>query len=647
MSSGMRRGDHVPLLRNRPLLRRIARAARPHRTRLAVLAGLVTLSTVLPLAQPLLLRSVIDGLGRQQAFSSLAVPLAAIGVCGALAVFFGFLAARQADRTGHQVVADLQRGLFDHLSRMPLPFYSTLRPGTLASRLTNDVYATEPLFTTVLVNALANGVTLVAAVTVLAVVDPRLVLILLLIPLVLLPVRRSEARINAVLGASFRQNAQLTAQAESLLNREGVLLARQSGRMEHETERFGGLAETVRATSVRLGKWRALVESGYGAVFAVVYAGLLISGAWAVSTGRATLGTLVLFLMYLRQIQGPVTSLVGLRYPAMRAGAAFSRVFDVLDSELRPDEPGPAPLLPVRGDRPADAEAPVLAMDDVWFRHEPTERISIPGLSHVAAVSGPGQPLTAVAHGRQFASEAAGDHTVLRGVGLEVRRGETVAVVGPSGAGKSTLALLAAALIRPTGGSVTVAGLDTRRHSAQELAGKVALITQDTHLLHETVADNVRYVRPGASDAEVEAACRAAQLDTLIASLPDGYATVIGEKGHRLSGGERQRLSIARALLKKADLVVLDEPTSQLDSATEELLMASLSLLFADRGVLVVAHRLTTIQSADRILVLEEGRAAEQGSHAELIGLPRGRYRNLYEKQRAGYSPAAPVAADT
>ncbi|WNV85796.1 ATP-binding cassette domain-containing protein [Umezawaea sp. Da 62-37] len=224
-------------------------------------------------------------------------------------------------------------------------------------------------------------------------------------------------------------------------------------------------------------------------------------------------------------------------------------------------------------------------------------------------------------------------HRVLRGVDLTIRAGETVAVVGESGAGKSTIAMLAAGLSAPTGGVVEVHGRDTREIALHDLARTVAFISQDTHVRHDSIAENLRYVRPSATDADVERACRAAQLHRLVESLPDGYDTVIGEKGHRFSGGERQRLSIARALLKDADLVLLDEPTSQLDAGTEDLLTASLAELFADKAVLLMAHRLRTVRDADRILVLSGGVIKENGTHDELLVVPGGQYASLYGKQ--------------
>lgn len=608
MSGGMR-ADHPPLLRNRPLLRRIGQVARPYRRTLGLLAVVVTLATTLPLAVPLILRRVIDDLAAGRSFDTLRWPLAIIAICVVAAVLFDFLSTRLANDVGHQVINDLQCKLYDHLSRMPIAFYATVRQGTVASRLTNDVYATEPLFTSVLVTALANTLTLLTAAIVLAVVDIRLTLVLLLIPLVLYPVRKSEARINAVLGASFRYNAELTAHVESTLHRDSIILARQAGRSTAERRRFATLATTVRDNSIALSVWRASVGAGYGIVFAITYAAMLIFGVWSASSGAASIGTVVLFLLYLRQIQTPVTALIGLRYPSMRAGAAFGRVFDVVESDLRPEPE------PFDRDRPARSSAPVLVFEQVGFRHEPADRVSIPGLSHVGAVSGPGdRGLNAVAHGARTVAERVEERTILRDISFAIRVGETVAITGASGAGKSTLAMLAAALIRPTSGRILVNGRDTCDNAPEDLAGTVALITQEAHLLHGTLADNIRYVSPDASDADVERVCRAAQLDDVVALLPAGLATVVGEKGYRLSGGERQRVAIARALLGNVDLVILDEPTSQLDADTERNLLAALLDLFAERAVLIITHRPAAAQAADRVVVLEDGTFLESGA---------------------------------
>ncbi|WP_157756721.1 ABC transporter transmembrane domain-containing protein [Plantactinospora sp. KBS50] len=406
MSTAAQSSSSPSILRNPVLLRRIVASTRPYRGRILVLLTFVLLAALLSLSQPLLLRGVIDKLAAGAGFEAVAWPLALIGVTGLLGVGAGFAASRIADRIGHSVTRDLQRRLFDHLVGLPLPFYTTVRPGMLVSRLTNDVYAVEPLFTSVIASALASSVTLVVAGVVLVVVDPRLAVVLLIVPLVLWPVRLAESKINTVIRWSFRHNAELSSHVESVLNRDGVLLARQAGALEAERTRFAQLADKVREVALRLASWRAAVGSSYDLVFTITTTALLAGGALLVTGGDVSLGTLFLFLLYLRQIQAPVSTLIGLRYPAFRAGAAFTRVFDVLDSPLRPlADPAPPAAAPdaapsSSSDGTADASSDdaadtgvgpvVLRMREVGFDHVPADDVSIPGLSHEKTVSGPG-----------------------------------------------------------------------------------------------------------------------------------------------------------------------------------------------------------------------------------------------------------------
>ncbi|MBM3525442.1 MAG: ABC transporter ATP-binding protein, partial [Alphaproteobacteria bacterium] len=318
--------------RNRVLLLRIARFAAPYRSSLLGLAALIVVGTALPLAPPVLVRSVVDDLIAGESFSDVRTPIGLFLVFGLVAVAANFVGQVLAARVGFHVIADLQRILFDRFAAMPLGFFTTVRPGTLVSRMTNDVYATEPLFTTIVASALSNAVTLVGAAVVLILVDVRLALIFLLIPLVLLPIRFAEAKINDQLRRSFEENSRLSSSIESLLTRDGILLARQAGQMGAETGRFAALTESLRALSVLGARWRAAVGASYDTVFNLTTAGVLALGAWLVTSGDASVGTLLLFLLYVRLTQGAVSGLAGLRYPTRRAEIAFQRVFDVLDT---------------------------------------------------------------------------------------------------------------------------------------------------------------------------------------------------------------------------------------------------------------------------------------------------------------------------
>lgn len=614
----------IPLLRNRPLLRRIALYGGRHRGRLLGLCVLTSAAAILLLLQPLLLRHIIDELIADADVAALYLPVVLVMIAGLLGVGCTLLADRLAASTAFRIIGELQTALFEHLSRLPFGFFTTVQPGAIVSRLTNDVYAVEPLFTTVLSKAVADTVTLVGAGVVLALIDIRLAFLLLLVPVAIYPIRYIESRINALLFQSFTLNSELSTQAESVLNRDAMLLARQAGGVQAEARRFNQLVREVREMAVRLAAWRAGVSATYGAAFVLTTSAMLGVGAWAVTAGDISIGTLVLFLLYFRQIQSPLMELIGLRYPAIRAGAAFQRVFDVLDSDLRPVAASRAPRV---------VHHVPLAFDGVSYRYPDVSEVSIPGLSHTQAVAVAGFSLTSLA-GAADDARSLDNRDVLTGISFTVQRGEFVAIVGASGVGKSTIAMLAAGIITPSSGKVLVGGHDTTSIDDATVAKAVSLISQETHILHASIAENLRYVRSGASDAEVGRACRAAHLTEFIERLPNGYDTIVGEKGYRLSGGQRQRLAIARALLKDTELVVLDEPTSQLDAETEALVKQSIAAAFKEKAVVMLAHRLTTIIDADRILVLEGGRVVESGTHHELIARTSGgRYATLFRTQ--------------
>jgi ATP-binding cassette subfamily B protein len=416
----------------------------------------------------------------------------------------------------------------------------------------------------------------------------------------------------------------------------------------------------MRARAITLAELYTRINSGFNLLFAVIMSVVFLAGVWLTSTGELTLGTLVLFLLYIRQIQVPVATLGGLRYEMLRAARAFDRVFEVLHSDVpvhtRSSNDGstsqekvpasapngvkstsstaafdPSPRAEVQdlGVNGSVARRPVLVFDDVRFRYHRFEELAISSLSEALPPSETPPAPDATSNGRVMP-------WVLDGVSFSVGRGELVAVVGASGAGKSTIALLAAGLYQPTEGRVQVDGRATLQWTETDLAHRIALITQDTYVLHDTVRANLRYVNEDATDDELAAACEAAHLGALIATLPDGYDTLVGERGYRLSGGERQRLAVARALLKDADLIILDEPTSQLDAETELLIKQTTERLFASKAVLTIAHRLSTIVDANRILVLSGGVIVEEGTHDVLMGLPGGRYAALYRAQVRG-----------
>ncbi len=615
------------LLRDSGLRKAIGSTIRPYRWGVLFLGLVITTATILPLVQPLIYRVVIDRLIEGSAFRELVPYVVAVAVLPIVAVALTYLYTQRAALLGRRVIKDLQMQLYHLLTRMPLEFFTTLRGGAASARLTTDVYGTEPLFTRVMVSVVANTITLLGAIVVLAVIDYRLALILLVIPFVYWPVRNTEQRINQMIRRQNSVNTDISTTAESLLSTPGMTLARQSGQVDQEVGRFEGLTERLRDLATTLASRFAHITAGFELTFSSVTAVVFVVGAWFVSRGDVTLGTLVLFLLYIRLVQGPITALSGLRYEALRAGLAFDRVFEVLRSSE-------ATAMPQSNMTPADGRdmnddtkaASELVFEDVRFEYARPEEVAIASLSRT--VSERAQDNVAI--------QTTQTRRILNGVSFTVSKGESVAIVGQSGAGKSTIALLASGLYHPTGGAITVGGRSTQAWQPNELAQRVALITQDTFVLHDSIKGNLAYVDGRASDEDMLQACQAARLGSLIAALPEDLDTIVGERGYRLSGGERQRLAIARALLKNARLIILDEPTSQLDTETERLIKETTDELFADRAVLTIAHRLSTIRDADRILVLSDGRIVEEGTHEDLIGRSASHYRTLYMAQAGG-----------
>ncbi len=607
------------LLRNRPLREAILLTIRPYRMSVVLLGVLITTATLVPLVQPLIYRKVIDDLIAGQSFGDIMPLVLAVAFLPLATVGLTYVYSHRAAALGRNVIRDLQMQMYRGLAGMPLEFFTTLRGGAASARLTTDVSGTEPLFTRVLVAIIANLVTLVGAVIILMVIDIRLALILLVIPFVFRPVSRTEQRINDLLRNQYGTSTDVNTAAESFFSTPGMTLARQSGQVEGEITRFGAVTERLRSVSTTLASYFARANAAFELTFGVVASLVFVIGAWLVTKGEITLGTLVLFLLYVRLVQAPITALGGLRWEAARAAFAFDRVFEVLRATKGRKDTARENSVPSAAE-PIDTTLPELVFKGVSFQYKRPEEIAIVSLSQ------PGYTQTA-------SSGDAADRWILQDVSFSVSKGEMVAVVGASGAGKSTIAFLAASLYHPTSGEIFACGKRTTSWQEHELARHVALITQDTFVLHDTIRANLAYVHPEASELEMKSACDAARLGPLLAALPKGLDTIVGERGYRLSGGERQRLAIARALLKKADLIVLDEPTSQLDAETELLIKQTTKELFSSKAVLTIAHRLSTIQDANRILVLQDGRFVEEGTHPDLIAKPHGRYATLYKTQ--------------
>lgn len=615
------RWDPLQLLLNGELRRAFVAGMAPYKWRIAGLGLLVAGATLVPLVQPLLYRAVIDSIVLGVEFTAL-LPLAvAIAVAQMLGIGLAYWSTVDAAGLGRRMVRDLQNQAFGTLARMPLEFFTTVRSGAVGTRLTTDVNGTEPLFTKVVVASIANVLTLAGAGIVLFLIDARLAVLLLLIPAIFIPVKRTEQSINYGLRSQSQITTDVATTADAVLSTRGMTFARTSGRVADEAGRFGTLTATLQERSVALARFFARISALYELGFGGISTAVFLVGAWLATQGQVTVGTLILFVLYIRLVQGPVTALSSLRWEALRGAIAFERIHEIVtaDPETRvPHAAGPRPAGPAD---PDGQDLPALRFDAVDFSYAPAERMEIPSLSRLST----GQPQDGQATPRD-------GRPVLREVSFQVRRGQMVALVGASGSGKSTIALLAAGLYTPSGGAVLLEGREVTGLDEDERARAVALISQDPYILHDTIRANLAYVKPGATDGEIMAACARARLGGLLDQLPDGLETIVGEQGYRLSGGERQRLAFARALLKDASLVILDEPTSQLDSETEEWIVQATEELFRDRAVLTIAHRLSTVRGADEVLVLAGGRIVEHGSPGDLL-LRGGPFADLYRAQ--------------
>ena len=582
-----------------------------------VVAG--SIATALP---PLLLRSLLDTAVPEHDRTLVSwLALAAIG----LALVNALLSLVQrwlSVQIGEGVIYDLRVALFDHIQAMPLAFFTRTQTGALQSRLNSDVVGAQRAVTNTLETVVSNiiGLTVTLAIMV-GLEGRRTVLTLGGLPAFLWPARRVGPPLQRATREAMNLNAEMNTTTSERFNVAGALLVKVFGRRRDERDLFARRAARVRDIGVRssmLGRILYVVLGLVGAVgTAVVY---WIGGNLAISEAL-TVGTVGAFVIYVGQIYQPLVQLTNSRVEVLTALVAFERVFEVLD--LPPaiaDRPGAVDLAEPRGR---------IAFEHVWFRHPPGSAVSIPSLE---APRPPSAEEPAVPTGST-------EEWILRDVSFVVEPGETVALVGPSGAGKTTIALLVARIHEVVDGRVTVDGRDVRDLRLDSLHDAIGFVPQDPHLFHETIRDNLRYARPDATDAEIDKALKAARVADLVASLPDGLDTLVGERGYRLSGGEKQRVAIARLLLKDPTVMILDEATSHLDSESEQAIQQALAGALAGRTALVIAHRLSTISGADRILVVEGGRIVEEGGHDSLLAAG-GLYSDLYRAQ------TTPLAAE-
>ncbi len=632
-------GEKPKITRN--LLKRVLGYARPYRGRILILFLLILAASGLGIVTPLIMRQLIDrvipsgDLRRLVGLSAalLAVPAAA----GLLRVWQRRINAA----IGEGVTYDLRTALYGHLQKMSLRFYTHTRSGELISRLNNDVMGAQNAISYTITGFATNLIQCAAVLAVMASLEWRLTAVSVVILPLLIAVSRRLARLLRDLSRrQMEANASMNAAMSETLNIGGALLVKLFGRAAEETERFSRRASALADLDVKRAVLGASFMVFIGLVSAVGTALVYGLGGAMVMAGSLTVGTIVAFGSYLALLYASLQGLANNPVEFATSVVSFERVFEVLD--MRPDireKPGAVELKKIAGE---------LAFEDVSFRYEVRPEGLLTEVQRygrsdgpAAALSGDEPALPAAKQAAGFSGAKSGPGTTpasqarslaLEHISFRVKPGQLAALVGPSGAGKTTVTYLIPRLYDPTEGRVTLDGVDIREATLASLTAQIGMVTQETHLFHDTIRTNLLYARPDARQTDLEEAAKAANIHDFIAGLPDRYDTVVGERGYRLSGGEKQRLALARVILKDPRILVLDEATSSLDSESEALIQEALKRLMAGRTNIVIAHRLSTILAADMILVLDRGRVAESGTHGDLIE-KAGLYANLYETQ--------------
>nr|WP_323369382.1 ABC transporter ATP-binding protein [Streptomyces alkaliterrae] len=575
-------------------MRRVLSLFRPYRARLTVVVLLVAAASLVSVATPFLLREILDVALPEQRTGLLS--LLALGMIAAavLTSVLGVLQTLISTTVGQRVMHDLRTGVYTKLQRMPLAFFTRTRTGEVQSRIANDIGSMQATVTSTATSLVSNATSVVATVVAMLALDWRLTLVsLALLPLFVWISRRVGRERKRLTGERQLQMAAMAAMVTESLSVSGILLGRTMGRSDSLSREFEKESEQLAGLEIRAsmaGRWRMAT---IGIIMAAIPALLYWAGGALLLVGGPTLsiGTLVAFVTLQQGLLRPAVSLLSTGVDIQASLALFQRIFEYLDLPVsiteRPD--------PTRLDRPAGE----VRFEKVSFSYEPS-----------------GRP-------------------TLTDIDLTVPAGSSLAVVGATGSGKSTLSYLVPRLYDVTSGRVTIDGVDVRDLDFGSLSAAVGVVSQETYLLHASVADNLRFAKPSATDGELVAAARAAQIHDHISALPDGYDTVVGERGYRFSGGEKQRLALARTILRDPPVLILDEATSALDTHTEHAVQRAVDNLSAGRTTLTIAHRLSTIRDADQIVVLEGGTVVERGTHDELLRLD-GRYAGLVRRDAAG-----------
>jgi len=593
-------------------LGRIFSYAVPYRKFLAIFIFTVIIDAILIVATPLLLRSLVDdGVipGRADIVTRLALIVAALAIADAA---FSMLGRWFSSRIGEGLIYDLRSQVFEHVQKQSIAFFTRTQTGSLISRINGDVIGAQQAFTSTLSGVVSNSLTLVLVVITMLTLSWQITLIsLILLPVFIVPTKWIGRKLALYTRQSFDLNAEMSSTMTERFNVSGALLVSLYGDRISEGANFRTKARRVADMGIKIAMLNRIFFIAMTSVAAVATSFAYGVGGHLAISKEITIGTLLAITALLARLYGPLTSLSNIRVDVMSALVSFERVFEVLDLEPMVKDPANPVKIPDR--------APTVEFVDVSFSYPKSNEISLASLEGSAE------------------TEVVESGDVLQGISFTCAPGTLTAIVGPSGAGKSTISGLVPRLYDVTSGSILINDINIRDTTILELRSLIGIVTQDSHMLHESIRDNLRYADSSASDVELWKACDAAQIGEFIRTLPSGLDTIVGERGHRLSGGEKQRLAIARLLLKKPQIVILDEATAHLDSENEELVQKALATALAGRTSIVIAHRLSTIVHADQILVLEDGRIIESGKHDELVALG-GLYFELYQRQSLGFT---------
>jgi ATP-binding cassette subfamily B protein len=589
-------------------VRRVWRFARPYRRSILGFLATILISSVIALIPPLIFRLIVDEAipdadKRRIVFLTIVLVVVALGDA-ALQIIQRWYSAR----IGEGLIYDLRVALFDKVQNMPIAFFTRTQTGALISRLNNDVVGAQTAVTGTLGSVVSNLVIFTTTLVAMLALEWRLTLLaLVVLPLFIVPAKRVGTRLQEISREQMGLNASMNTQMTERFNVSGALLVKLFGRHKEEVGAFGSRASRVRDIGVTAAMYGRVFFVALGLVGALGAVAIYGVGAFMVVSGGITIGTLVAMAAFVQRIYQPLTGLTNARLEVLTALVSFERVFEVLDAPVAiTDRMGAVDIVNPRGE---------IEFENVSFRYPPGSSISIASLELSGVMQG-----------------ADPDVDVLKSVSLKIAPGETVALVGASGSGKTTLAMLLARLYDVSSGAVRIDSKDVRDLTSTSLRAAIGVVSQDSHMFHESVKANLLYARPDATHQQIVDACQAAEIHQVIAALPDGYDTIVGERGYRLSGGEKQRLAIARLLLKNPAVMILDEATSHLDNESEVLVQNALDVAMKNRTSLVIAHRLSTIRDADRIVVLDNGTIVEQGTHEQLMN-----NNSLYAAQvRAG-----------